>query len=214
MSTKFATKLSFVWGAALLCAGSMMAQEGIRPTFSVSGGWIEPVGSTGRHVDRGWNIGAGGGLNFNNVVGTTIDLGYNSMGLNSATLTNAGFPGGSFTDFSAAINPIVHLTPGQHADFYLVGGVGLHHITTQFTQPSVSPFVGFDPFFGFYTALRPTTDILASYSVNKPGIDFGAGVAFGTKFHGKFFAEARYNRVFMTGERHVDYLPVSFGFRW
>jgi hypothetical protein len=49
--------------------------------------------------------------------------------------------------------------------------------------------------------------------VNKPGIDAGAGIAFGTKWHGKVFAEARYDRIFM-GNFHTDYVPVSFGFRW
>ncbi len=72
---------------------------------------------------------------------------------------------------------------------------------------------GFDPFFGFYPVAVPTTLILASYSVNKPGIDVGAGIAFGSKWHGKFFAEAKYDRIFM-GQYHTDYLPVTFGFRW
>jgi hypothetical protein len=40
----------------------------------------------------------------------------------------------------------------------------------------------------------------------------GAGIAFGKKWGGKFFAEARYNRIFI-GDRHTDYIPVTFGFR-
>jgi hypothetical protein len=61
----------------------------------------------------------------------------------------------------------------------------------------------------------PSNQILASYSVNKPGIDAGMGIAFGSKWHGKFFAEARYNRIFMGrfgGD--TEYVPVTFGFRW
>jgi hypothetical protein len=38
------------------------------------------------------------------------------------------------------------------------------------------------------------------------------GVAFGHKWGGRFFAEARYDRIF-TGNYHTDYLPVTFGFR-
>jgi hypothetical protein len=41
----------------------------------------------------------------------------------------------------------------------------------------------------------------------------GGGVAFGAFGHGKFFAEAKWDHVFMTNS-HIDYLPVSFGFRW
>jgi len=60
----------------------------------------------------------------------------------------------------------------------------------------------------------PTTAVLASYSVNKPGVDAGLGVALGTKWHGKIFAEARWNRVCANNGVHVDYSPVAFGFRW
>jgi hypothetical protein len=31
---------------------------------------------------------------------------------------------------------------------------------------------------------------------------------------GKFFAEARYHRIYMGNDRHADYVPVTFGFRW
>jgi hypothetical protein len=54
--------------------------------------------------------------------------------------------------------------------------------------------------------------IVDSYTVNKPGVDVGAGIAFGKKWGGKFFAEARYNRIYL-GDRHTDYIPVTFGFR-
>jgi len=40
------------------------------------------------------------------------------------------------------------------------------------------------------------------------------GIALGTKWHGKFFAEARYHRIIMGNYGHTDYVPVSFGFRW
>jgi hypothetical protein len=54
---------------------------------------------------------------------------------------------------------------------------------------------------------------LASDSVNKPGIDACVGVAFGSKWHGRFFAEARYNRIFMGNNfPATEYLPVTFGF--
>ncbi|HYL38605.1 MAG TPA: hypothetical protein VEV17_21995 [Bryobacteraceae bacterium] len=60
----------------------------------------------------------------------------------------------------------------------------------------------------------PSTEILASYSVNKWGVNGGAGVEFVSSWHGKFYAEARYHRIFITSNRHTDYVPVSFGFRW
>jgi hypothetical protein len=164
-------------------------------------------------LDYGWNAGGGIGWNFNSHVGALIDLNYNSMGINSGTLNNIGVPGGNMHIFAATLDPIVHITPHSRADLYVTGGGGIYHQTTDFTAPGVGTVTGFNPFFGFYSYGVPTTQILSSYTVNKPGIDAGIGVAFGSKWHGKFFAEARYNRIF-TGNYHTDYIPVTFGFRW
>ena len=199
----------------LLIGGVLSAQETSRFSFDLGGGFTQPVGNTGRHLDTGWNIQGGVGYNFSSRFGAMLQLDYNSMGINSTTLNNIGFPGGNLNVFSATIDPILHLNPHGHFDVYLIGGGGLYHREQQFTAPSVSTFTAFDPFFGaFYPVAVPTTAILSSYSVNKPGVNGGAGIAFGNKWHGKFFAEARYHRIFVTSDRHTDYLPVSFGFRW
>ncbi len=207
-------KLAVIASFGFLCAGAMNAQEFSHFAFNVGGGFTQPVGNTGRHLDTGWNIQGGMGINFSPYVGALVQVDYNRMGINSATLTNLGFPGGDLGVFSATLDPIVHLNPKGHMDFYLIGGGGLYHRNQEFTQPSVATFTGFDPFFGFYPVAVPTTEVLASYSVNKPGVNGGAGIAFGSKWHGKFFAEARYHRIFMGGDRHTDYVPVTFGFRF
>jgi hypothetical protein len=206
--------LAFTGCAIALFSGSLGAQEVPRFAFDIGGGFTQTVGNTGRHLDNGWNITAGGGINFSRYVGAMIDVGYNHFGINGATLNNTGFPDGSVRVFSATLDPIVHLTPGHHVDLYLTGGGGLYRSTQEFTQPSATTLLGFDPFFGFYNVTVPTTQILSSYSVNKPGVNVGAGFAVGTKWHGKLFAEARYDRIFMGNDRHADYVPVSFGFRW
>ncbi|HEY4361388.1 MAG TPA: outer membrane beta-barrel protein [Bryobacteraceae bacterium] len=196
-----------------MAASISNAQEAPRFAFSIGGGFTQPVGNTGRHLNEGWNIGAGAGVNFGSYAGLMIDVGYNSFGINSATLNNIGFPDGGLHVFSATLDPIIHLTPRSHFDMYVTGGGGLYRREQVFTQPTVQSVTGFDPFFGFYSALIPVNQVLASSSVVKPGVDVGAGVALGTKWHGKVFAEARYNRIFM-GNFHTDYIPVSFGFRW
>jgi len=197
----------------VLAVGTACAQEASRFMFDVGGGFTTPVGNTGRNVDTGWNIGGGFGANFVPYFGAKIDLNYNSFGINSATLANIGVPGGDMHIFSATLDPIVHLNPHGHVDVYVTGGGGLYHRIVDYTQPSVAIIPGFNGFFGLFPVAVPTTQILSSYSINKPGIDVGAGVAFGTKFHGKIFAEAKYNRIFM-GQYHTDYIPVTFGFRW
>ena len=199
---------------ALLCGGMLSAQEVSHFAFDIGGGFTNPVGNTGRHLDNGWNIQGGVGFNFAPWVGAMLQTQFDDMGINSGTLQNLGYPGGAVHVFSATIDPIVHLNPKGHVDVYLIGGGGLYHTYQEFTAPTVATFTGFDPFFGFYQYGVPASQVLASSSVNKPGVNGGLGIAIGTKWHGKLFAEARYNRIFMHNDIHYDYIPVTFGFRW
>jgi len=200
-------------GVGFVVLAASVAQETNRFTFDVGAGFTNSVGNTGRHLNEGWNLQGGLGYNFNPWIGAKVDLAYNSFGINRATLDNIGVPDGSVNIFSATLDPIVHLNPKGHVDFYVTGGGGIFHRYQEFTQPAAAIVPGFDPFFGFYPVTVPTRQILASYSVNKPGIDIGAGFAVGTKFHGKIFAEAKYERMFLNNS-HTDYIPVTFGFRW
>ncbi|PWT84514.1 MAG: hypothetical protein C5B56_15500 [Proteobacteria bacterium] len=202
-------------GAVLCLAGGLRAQEFSHLAVNVGAGFTTPLGDTGTRTDMGWNVRGGLGVNFSPYVGVLVDVGYDNLGINSSTLTNIGVPGGRMSILSATLDPIVHLTPKRHFDLYVTGGGGLYHRYQEFTAPTVQVTTGFDPFFGFFPVTLQANQVLASYSVNKPGIDAGLGVAFGSKWHGKFFAEARYNRIFM-GNRFGDteYLPVTFGFRW
>ena len=206
--------LALVTGMGLFWFGSAVAQETSRFSFEVGGGFTQPVGNTGRNLNEGWNVQGGAGYNFSPYVGAMLNVNFNGFGINGATLNNLGFPGGDVHVFSASIDPIVHLNPKGHIDFYVTGGGGIYHTYQEFTQPTIATVTGFNPFFGFVPFNVPATQVLSSYSLNKPGVDIGAGVAIGTKWHGKFFAEARYNHIFMSNYGHMDYVPVSFGFRW
>jgi hypothetical protein len=207
-------RLTFICFGLLFAGVVLSAQEVPRFSFDVGGGFTQPVGDTGRQLDAGWNIQGGFGINFSQYIGAMVQLDYNRFGINGATLRSVGFPDGDLNVFSATLDPIVHLTPRSHFDLYLIGGGGVYRRTQEFTQPGVATFTGFNPFFGFYNAAVPTTQILSSYTVNKPGVNGGVGIALGTKWHGKFFAEARYHHIIMSNYQNTDYLPVSFGFRW
>ena len=146
----------------LLCLGAtlltpLQAQEYHRLIFDFGGGFTQTVGATGRYLDNGWNIRGSGGVNFSQYVGTVIQLDYDSLGINSNALAIAGYPGGNVHVFSATLDPIIHLTPRGHFDFYLIGGGGMYRRTQQFTQPGVATGVGYDPFFGFFQYGIPTT---------------------------------------------------------
>lgn len=188
-------------------------EESSHLAFQLGTGFTQGLGRTGSNLDTGWNISGGIGYNFNSYIGALLDVNSNSLGINSTTLNNIGVPGGNVYVFTATLDPIVHLNPHGHLDCYITGGGGLFHQRQNFTQPAVATVYGFDPFFGFYPAAVPVTQILSSYSVNKPGFDAGVGIAMGTKWHGKFYAEARYERMF-DGAYHTDLLPVTFGYRW
>jgi Outer membrane protein beta-barrel domain len=207
---------TLVWtviGGAFLC-GSLGAQEFPRFAFNVGAGFTQPIGGTARRLDTGWNVAGGAGVNFSSYAGMMIQTDYTSLGVNSRTLSNVGFPGGNVNIFSARVDPVVHFKVTSPVEMYITGGGGLYHVTQEFTQPGVGAVSGFDPFFGFYRTLVPTTQVLSSYTINKPGLDIGLGFAAGSWRGGKFFAEARYNRIFMGNNRHTEYIPVTFGFRW
>ena len=186
---------------ALVC--SMNAQEIPRLTYDFGAGFTQTVGNTGKNLDRGWNVDGGPTYNLAPFLGVKLDLGYNSFGVGSTTLSNLGLQSGNFNVFSATIDPVVRLHPRGKIDPYLIGGYGVYHYTQSFTAPATA----FDPFFGGFLS--------SSYSATHGGVNAGAGIEFAAKGRWKIFAEARYDRIFLGGNgRHVDYVPVSFGFRF
>jgi opacity protein-like surface antigen len=196
-----------------LAAGVAAAQEGPRVTFDFGAGFTTPVERSGQFLDTGWNVEGGVGANFNPWIGAKLQLGYNSMGINSTTLGNVGFGGGGVHIFSATVDPIIHLNPHGHVDFYVFGGGGIFHHNQDFTGPAT--LTGYNSYFGYYYPIPvPAGYVVSSYSITKPGIEAGAGVAFGTRLHGKLFAEARWDQIFLTSGIHENYLPVTFGFRY
>jgi hypothetical protein len=197
--------------AALAAVVSLSAQETSHFAFEVGVGFTEPVGRTGMYTDIGYNTSAGVGYNFNSYVGALVDLNVDSVGVNSATLTNIGVPGGNVNVFSATLDPIVHLMPHKRVDVYVTGGGGEYRRSQIFVQPLSPTGYGAAPYFGFGGT---SNQIIYSQSVNKPGVDLGIGLAFGSKWHGKFYAEAKYDKIFLGGYYHMDYVPVTFGYRW
>lgn len=200
-------------GLGLIVAGTVSAQETPRFAFNAGAGFTTPVGSTGTRLNTGWNVDVGAGINFNRYVGALIQFNNSRFDVNQATLSTLGFPGGDVNLWSLTLNPIVHTNPRGPVDLYFIGGGGLYHWRQEFTQPTVAIFRGFDPFFGFFNAAVPAEQVLTSYSVNKPGVNGGMGLSFGTRWNAKVYAEARYHRVIF-GNFHADMVPVTFGIRW
>lgn len=200
-------------GLLFLFSATSFAQETPRFTFDLGAGFTTPLSTTGNSLDDGWALKGGAGVNLNSHVGIMLNAGFNSLGINSATVTNIGTRNGSVNVFSATLDPVIHVGAYRHVNLYVTGGGGLYRTYNSFTQSSQGFVTVSNPLFGF----NPVAGIdqpIQSFSVNKPGIDAGMGLEFGSKWHGKFFAEARYNRIFGTNYVKTDYMPVTFGFRW
>ncbi|HVW08522.1 MAG TPA: outer membrane beta-barrel protein [Bryobacteraceae bacterium] len=184
----------FTIGIAVVCAAGLSAQEGVSKfTMQIGAGFSQGVGHSGKDLDLGWNIGGGAGVNFNRHVGVLVDVSQQVMGTPVGLTGNLSVAGGQMRVFSATLDPVYHLGRGAHADFYATGGGGMF-------RRSFAPA---------YTQL-----LRSDYSVIKPGFDAGLGLAFGAPWHGKFFAEARYEHVFDNNRFFTNYIPVTFGLRW
>src|SRR5215469_14240674 len=121
-----------------LLSGVLSAQEFSHFTFGAGAGFTTPVGGTGRFLDTGWNVRASGGVNFNHWLGVNLNAGYDSMGINSATLSNIGVPGGTLSAFSLTLDPVVHLGHMLPVDVYVTGGGGYFRQEQTFTQPALA----------------------------------------------------------------------------
>lgn len=202
--------LTYAGITALISTSAAVAQEVPRFTFDVGAGFTRSVGSTAYDLNNGWNIGLGAGYNFSRFLGVKLDAAWNGMDINGATLGNIGAPSGDLHIFSATVDPVVHIPLIHHFDFYVTSGGGVYHLDDQFGSPAAVP-IGANSFFGYYPG---AAGVFSNYVVNRPGFDVGGGFAFGGALHGRFFAEAKWNHVFLTNNFHVDYVPVTFGFRW
>lgn len=191
-----------------LTFGAANAQEFAKFTADVGAGFTSPVGSTGHLTDYGWNLRGGVGYNATKWAGVKLNVGFDQLGFNSTTLGNSGVPGGDIQVFSASIDPVIHLMPIHHANLYVTGGGGMYHFYQEFTAPSAGSGV---PVFG---GTFGGNNVLSSYTVTKPGFDVGAGLSMGGWKHGQFFAEARWEHVFLNYGNRVDMVPVTFGYRW
>src|SRR5579864_3454361 len=167
MEGRFSVKnILLASGIGLLLMGAVSAQETPRFTFNVGAGFTQPVGATGKQLNDGWNLGAGVGYNFHPRFGALVQFSDTRSDINTATLNTLGFPGGNVNVWSLTLDPIVHTNPRGPVDLYFIGGGGLYNWRQEFTEPGIGTFTGFDPFFGFFQAEVPTTNVLSSYSVN------------------------------------------------
>lgn len=202
-----------------LCLASLAAayaqNEPPRFSFDFGAGFNKPVGNLENRLDTGWNMNTGAGINITPWLGMMGQFMFTESGMTRAYLDSINQPDGNFRMWALTADPVIRLNRRRRVGFYLIGGGGLYHRTVEFTRPTTAVVTVFDPFFGiFYPAGIPVNTVIGSFGTNQGGINGGGGftVRLGTG-NAKFFAEARYHRMFTPGAP-TSVLPVTFGFRW
>ena len=196
------TKLAMVLVVAAWPAVAQWRHFGdpdLRPTAYYGVGATAPVNPIASHLNTGWNMAGGGGVQYG-FLGFTIDAMYNDFGINRRALFDVGARRGRQKYWAVTANPAFHVNPRGPVDFYITGGGGVYGQITSFR---VSGDGRFDRDWRF------------SDQVVKPGVNGGAGFNFhlGRERDPKFFVEARYHHMF-TGGSGASFVPVTIGVRF
>jgi hypothetical protein len=200
-------KQLFIFLLLTLPAGAQWRHFGrdeARLTGYFGGGAAAPVNPIATRLDTGWSLSGGVGVT-NRYVGVMLDASYVDFGLNRATLFRAGAPRGDQRYWSITANPVFHVNDRGPVDFYMTLGGGLYSQITEYRVRG-----------GFNGPFSDRDDVLASYTLYKPGVNGGAGFAFnmGHGSHVKLFAEARFHLMFQHHWSGASYIPVTVGVRF
>lgn len=213
-------KRIYMWtllcGLGISIAPGLLKAQNTGFTFDAGAGFTAPVQHTDSRTNYGYNIVGRAGYNFTPRFGLLGEFSYNQLGLSPRFLATAGAPGGDIHTYSFTLQPMIHLKTAGRWGFYVTGGGGYYRRTFELTAPSVGQVTVFDPFFGFfYPAVVPVTQVLASRTQNKGGLNIGAGTEIRLSSGGRWrlFAEARYEYIY-TSPLFTSYIPVTFGIRW
>ena len=206
----------YIFVSLFLSSTASWSQEAAWSKFTANFGVgvANPVHDTGSRLDTGWNFTGGAGMNFTSHLGLAGEFTYNSLGVNQSTLQSLEFPNGEMRLWAFTANPVVRLNHSGRVDCYLIGGGGVYHRVTEFSQPTVAMYTVFDPFFGLsYPVAVPANQVLSSYSTTAGGLNIGGGITIKIgRGNAKAYVESRYHHMF--SDPATTILPVTFGIRW
>jgi hypothetical protein len=208
------SKSSRVIVLALCAASATFAQDWHRVAGYVGGGFTNPVRDTADRADRGWNIVAGVGPRIVEGFSLMADFSYQSTGLKSfqGIVPEAPFDANARI-WSLTLNPTFEVGVTKVVGAYATAGYGLYNRRLQLTRADIGAQTFCDYWYGVcYDQAVPVATILGETSTYKGGFNVGGGLTLGFP-KAKFFAEARYHRMFTRGI-DTETLPVSFGVRW
>lgn len=209
-------------------------------TFEVNGGFNAPIGNdtnepgvvTGEKlpvITWGGNFGVGGGLRFNNRLSVLAEYQFIDDKLPGALITavNTAVDGGAddITAGNTHINsitgsPVIDLTPKWTNGFYLVGGFGWYHKSTNFQAAEEV----FDPYYGYYAENVTVSSFTSNQWGGNGGLGFyhrlGGGMYGNDTSQTQLFAEVRYLFIHTppatqdNGLGTTELIPISLGVRF
>ena len=213
--------ISVMTFAAILCCATAtsFAQSQLteRLTFHVGGGVSPVVGQASRRLDTGWHFDAGAGVKLSPAIEATVDYRYHGFGVTDLVLNEFQVPNGHAHLWSLTLDPKVQIPINSKVRPYVIGGVGYYRRTVEFTAPTVTQGLVFDPFFdAFFSVPYAAEQVLGT--MRRSGIGGSLGGGFEVKVgsgdsSAKFFSEARYEYA-DTGKIPTRMVPVTFGIRW
>jgi len=205
---------------SVLLAVSALAQENLEnhhANVSVGGGFTVPTAEASSNLNTGFNLDFRGGLTLTPNILADLDFTYNQWGLTKSALATFGQPNGHADVWALTFVPVLQLAPPQSpVKPYALVGAGLYHRGLQVSHPANVATLFCDPFFGVcFPTVVTINQVVASFSTYKPGFNVGGGLEFGIGGSGfKVFTEARYHEMFTNHGPNLQFVPVTFGFRW
>jgi hypothetical protein len=209
-------KVARIFAAILSFAivGTSLAQTPIRRWGGhFGGGWTMPLNETADKVDSGWHLMGGALYHVNDRLSLRFDLEYDTMDASSETLEELAVPDGYTEIWSGMGGVQLRLNPNGKVRLYLFGSVGAHNKRAVFTEPTLEPVVICDPWWGYcYETIVEVDTVLGERDETSFGVNGGVGVAMSMRNGTSLFLETKYQ--WIDGDRAVEYVPVTIGFRW
>jgi len=163
-------------------------------TANLGVGFTPLVGALDQRLDNGWNITFGGGYRFTEHFSLGGQVMYNGLGVSRGVLNELAVPDGKARVWAITAEPRLDFALRSKVRPYIVGGVGYYRRVVEFTQPTVTAGVVFDPFFfDFIPVLLPADLVIGR--VIRDGIGGNAGIGFQVPVGrgAKIFTEVRYH---------------------
>ena len=164
---------------------------------------------------------AGGGINFNRLVGMEVEYMYYDLSLRPSVSLNQSLPDASGKLQSFSLNGIINVPKHYNKlGAYGIFGIGYYRRSVSTRRQLLTPgTVCQDAWVRWWDVsctsgivLSPQT--LSSNDKDAGGFNYGGGITYPiARLHSKLFIEGRYHRAYQSDVKTIV-IPVTIGLRW